>query len=114
MRNTAPATDRGRSRTLPPSLPERTIHWPLAPCPVIRPTWWGHTTTAPICGLVGRPQWAQFRARFISGPPPFSVLIHHTHQRAGLPPCALPPTRDGRDRCGRGSWREQGREGVKL
>jgi hypothetical protein len=84
--DTAPATERGRSRTRPPSLPDRTIHLPSAVCPVIMPTWWGQTTTAPTRGPDGRPQRAQFRARFISGPPPFWVLIHHPHQRAGLPP----------------------------
>jgi hypothetical protein len=38
IRKTAPATERGRSRTWPPSLPERTIHSPLAVRPVISPT----------------------------------------------------------------------------
>jgi hypothetical protein len=38
-RKTAPATERGRSRTRPPSLPERTIHPPSAVRPVIMPTW---------------------------------------------------------------------------
>lgn len=32
------------------------------------------------------PQWAQLRARSISGPPPFWVLIHHPHHRAGFLP----------------------------
>ena len=35
MRNTAPATERGRSRTRLPSLPDRTIHLPSSVCPVI-------------------------------------------------------------------------------
>jgi hypothetical protein len=39
IRKTAPATERGRSRTRPPSLPERTIHPPSAVRPVIMPTW---------------------------------------------------------------------------
>ena len=34
----------------------------------------------------GLPQRAQLRARFISGPPPFWVLIHHPHHRAGFLP----------------------------
>lgn len=86
VRNTAPATERGRSRTLPPSFPDFTIHWPLAVRPVIMPTWWGQTTTAPTFGPEGFPQWVQFRARFSSGPPPFCDRIHHPHQRAGLAP----------------------------
>lgn len=39
MRKIAPATERGRSRTLPPSLPDFTIHWPFGARPVMMPTW---------------------------------------------------------------------------
>lgn len=38
IRKTAPEIERARSRTRPPSFPDRTIHWPLAVCPVISPT----------------------------------------------------------------------------
>lgn len=38
VRNTAPATDIGRSRTLFPSFPDLTIHWPFEARPVIMPT----------------------------------------------------------------------------
>lgn len=49
-RNTAPETSRARSRTAPPSFPDLMIHFPVAVCPVMIPTWFGQTTMAPTPG----------------------------------------------------------------
>ena len=59
----APPSARARSRTTCPSLPLLTIHWPFSARPVIIPTWWGHTTTAPMLANVADPQCVQLRAR---------------------------------------------------
>ena len=44
----ARATERARSRTVPPSFPLLTIHWPSGARPVIMPMWWDHTTITPM------------------------------------------------------------------
>jgi hypothetical protein len=111
-RTTAPAIDRARVRTWPPSLPERTSHWPLGACPTISPTWCDQTTTAPTWGLPGLPYLVQFQARLNSGPPPRCVRIHQPHHCEGRGP--TPPELRSALRSERLSERLSGRSSLRL